>query len=111
MSIVYQTNKTTGITYAYEATSVWIPELKQPRSKRKYLGRVDEYGNIIPSCGKRGRKQSSGPSKTENKQNQELEAAKKTIQLQTQRILELEAEIRKLQNIIRKSVNSLSEAL
>ena len=40
-SVVYQTNKQTGITYAYESISYWDKEKKQPRSKRKYLGRVD----------------------------------------------------------------------
>ena len=47
-SIVYQTNKQTGITYAYESVSYWDKEKKQPRSKRQYLGRVDpETGEII----------------------------------------------------------------
>lgn len=48
--IVYQTNKRTGIKYAYESFSYWDPDKKQPRSKRKYIGRVDpETGEIIPS--------------------------------------------------------------
>ena len=47
-SIVYQTNKQTGITYAYESVSYWDKDKKQPRSKRQYLGRVDpETGDII----------------------------------------------------------------
>lgn len=48
MAVVYQTNKKSGITYAYESSSYWVPELNQPRSKRTYLGRVDDDGNIIP---------------------------------------------------------------
>ena len=49
MAIVYVTNKKTGKKYAYESVSVWNPELKQPRAKRKYLGVVDEEtGEIIP---------------------------------------------------------------
>ena len=48
-SIVYQTDKKTGIKYAYESTSYWDKEKKQPRSKRKYIGKVDpETGEIIP---------------------------------------------------------------
>ena len=42
MAIIYVKNKKTGRRYAYESTSVWNPELKQPRAKRKYLGVVDE---------------------------------------------------------------------
>ena len=46
--IVYQTNKKTGVKYAYESISYWDPEKKQPRSKRKYLDKVDpETGEII----------------------------------------------------------------
>lgn len=55
MTISYRKDKKSGITYAYECTSVWVPELKQARNHRKYLGRVDENGNIIPSSGRRGR--------------------------------------------------------
>ena len=48
--IVYQTNKRTGITYAYESVSYWDPDKKQPRSKRRYIGRVDsETGEIVSS--------------------------------------------------------------
>ncbi|MBO4378627.1 MAG: hypothetical protein IKS87_02625 [Lachnospiraceae bacterium] len=48
-SIVYQVDKKTGIKYAYESTSYWDKEKKQPRSKRRYIGKVDpETGEIIP---------------------------------------------------------------
>ena len=48
--IVYQTDKKTGAKFAYESVSYWDKEKKQPRSKRKYLGKVDpETGEIIPS--------------------------------------------------------------
>lgn len=48
--IVYQTDKKSGVKYAYESISYWDKEKKQPRSKRKYLGRVDpETGEIISS--------------------------------------------------------------
>lgn len=62
MTISYRKDKKSGITYAYECTSVWVPELKQARNHRKYLGRVDEQGNIIPSSGKRGRPPKEAPS-------------------------------------------------
>ena len=48
--IVYQTDKRTGITYAYESISYWDKEKQQPRSKRKYIGKVDPVTKeIIPS--------------------------------------------------------------
>ena len=47
-SIVYQTDKKTGVKYAYESTSYWDKEKKQPRSTRKYIGKVDpETGEIL----------------------------------------------------------------
>ena len=52
-SIVSQIDKKTGAKYAFESVSYWDKEKKQPRSKRKYLGKVDpETGEIIPSRGK-----------------------------------------------------------
>lgn len=55
MPIVKYKNQS-GVTYAYEQTSVYDPEKKQSRPVRKYLGRVDpETGEIISTEGKRGR--------------------------------------------------------
>ena len=49
-AIVYQTNKQTGITYAYESVSYWDKQKKQSRAKRRCIGRVDsETKEIIPT--------------------------------------------------------------
>jgi transposase len=49
-AIVYQTNKRTGVTYAYESVSYWDKGKKQSRAKRKCIGRVDpETNKIIPT--------------------------------------------------------------
>ena len=48
MGIIYQKDRRSGITYAYESTSVWNKELKQSRAKRKLIGRVDpDTGEIL----------------------------------------------------------------
>ena len=53
MGIVYQTDKRSGITYAYENQSFWDPALKRSRSKRKLIGRVDkDTGEIVPTDGR-----------------------------------------------------------
>ena len=50
MAIVKQTNKKTGITYVYESHSYRDKETKQPRAKRKLIGRIDEEtGEIVPT--------------------------------------------------------------
>ena len=49
-AIVYQTNKKTGITYAYESVSHWDKVKQQSRAKRTCIGRVDpETKEIIPT--------------------------------------------------------------
>jgi len=53
MSIVHQTDKRSGITYAYESISHWDKEKKQSRSKRTLIGRVDpKTSTIIPTDGR-----------------------------------------------------------
>ena len=59
MAIVKVHNKQRGITYVYESESYWDKELKQPRSNRKLIGKLDpETGEIIPT-GPRGRKKTA----------------------------------------------------
>ena len=49
--------------YVYDAHSTWIPELKQPRSTTRLLGKIDpSTGEMVPT-GKRGRPRKN-PEKT-----------------------------------------------
>ncbi|SKA70615.1 hypothetical protein SAMN02745213_02347 [Succinivibrio dextrinosolvens DSM 3072] len=48
MGLVYVRNKKTGVTYVYENQSYWDKELKQPRSIRKLIGKLDpDTGKFI----------------------------------------------------------------
>jgi len=70
--IVYQVNKKTGIKYAYESVSYWDKEKQQPRSKRKYIGRVDEEtGEIIRENENKTEKEARKPA-SDNAEFQEL---------------------------------------
>lgn len=61
-TIVYQKDKRSGITYAYQSVSYWDKEKKQSRAKRTLIGRLDsETGAIIPTDG-RGRKKQEVPA-------------------------------------------------
>ena len=61
MAIVKQTDKRSGITYAYETTYYWDKEKKQSRSKRVCIGKVDPAtGEIVPTRG-RAKKGESKP--------------------------------------------------
>ena len=52
-AIVYQTDKRSGITYAYESISFWDKDKKQSRSKRTLIGRVDnDTQQIVPTDGR-----------------------------------------------------------
>lgn len=52
-SIVHQTDKRSGITYAYESAAYWDKQKKQSRSKRRLIGRVDSLtGQIVPTDGR-----------------------------------------------------------
>ncbi len=61
VAIIYQKDKRSGITYAYESVSYWDKNKQQSRSKRTLIGRVDnETGEIVPTDG-RGRKEKELP--------------------------------------------------
>lgn len=56
MAIIKKYNKTNNTTYVYESISYWDKEKKQPRSKRKLIGKIDpDTGEIVPTE-KRGRR-------------------------------------------------------
>ena len=49
-AIIFQTDKRTGITYAYESISHWDKEKKQYRARRTLIGKVDpDNGEIVPT--------------------------------------------------------------
>ncbi len=66
-SIIKKLNKQTGVTYVYESESYWDKEKKQPRSKRKLIGKIDEEtGEIVPTGGKGNRKKKNTSDISEN---------------------------------------------
>lgn len=65
-AIVYQANKKTGVTYAYESISYWDKDKQQSRAKRKCIGRVDpETQKVVPTRKRKtptsGKKTKRGP--------------------------------------------------
>ncbi len=47
-------NKKTGVTYVYESTFYWDEEKKQPRNKRKLIGKLDSVTGEIVLTDSRG---------------------------------------------------------
>ena len=59
MSVVYHTNKKTGVTYAYENHPYWDKDKQQSRANRMPLGKVDpRTGQIVPTRDYKRRKES-----------------------------------------------------
>lgn len=70
MAIVKQTDKRTGITYAYETVYFWDKEKQQSRCKRTIVGKVDpQSGEIVKT---RGRATKKSDSKTVSKEKVSL---------------------------------------
>ena len=60
MAIVTQTDKRTGITYAYETKYYWDKTKQQSRATRACVGKVDPAtGQIIPTRGRAKKKQTA----------------------------------------------------
>lgn len=64
-SIIFQTDKRSGITYAYESTSYRDKKTGQPRAKRKLVGRWDEASqSIVDTDGRMRNKHKQPQQKT-----------------------------------------------
>ena len=106
-SIVYQVDKKTGTKYAYESVSYWDKEKRQPRSKRKYIGKVDPVTGEIIIKGERKKH-----SDDNNEKSLELSRLYEEIKLKDQSIERLSKELKeaqkendKLRNLLRKIKN------
>lgn len=96
MGIVYQKDKRSGITYAYENHSYWDKELKRSRSKRKLIGRLnEETGQIVPTDGRC--KKNSPYQKPE-----ETEESKILDEIKPMKISELRKEVVRLRLKVRE---------
>ena len=92
MGIVYQTDKRSGITYAYENQSFWDSELKRSRSKRKLIGRVDkETGQIVPTD---GRCKKRSPSYEGDDSGYQMPKTMKELRAEIKRLLEENAALK-----------------
>ena len=104
-SIVYQTNPVTGVKYAYESVSYWDKDKKAPRSKRKYIGRVDpETGEIIKGAGKKKSSVQAAEDASGNSMNLQEQLEKKDTE-----IAELRKELEEMTVRLNKAERILKE--
>ncbi len=99
MAIVRQTDKRTGITYVFEQISTWNPELKQSRSKRRLLGKIDpETGEMVPT-GPVGRPRTKAADKEST--SSEVASLKKALAASQKKVADLSEEIWRLEGRLR----------
>ena len=107
-SIIKKLNKQTGVTYVYESESYWDKEKKQPRSRRKLIGKIDEEtGEIVPTGGRGNRKKGELTDIPENlSPDRDLEAL---CMEQAGQIRQDEAEIAALKKQVMELTLSVNE--
>lgn len=108
MSIIKQYDPRSGKTYVYESQSYWDKEKKQPRAKRRLIGRLDEAtGEVVPTDG-RGRKRKSPAVPAGSTDVEKLQAE---LREKEARIRQLEEENRGLKQKNQDVADSLKELL
>lgn len=107
MAIVKVYNKARDITYVYESESYWDKDLKQPRSHRRLIGRIDpDTGNIVPT-GRKPKKQDSQIVASDTVDYKVLyEKALITIEQKNSQILELKSHLATAESVA-KSLRSV----
>ncbi len=109
MSIVKLKDKRSGTTYVYESESYWDKEKKQPRSRRKLIGKLDEAtGEIIPT-GKSGRKKGSSAQRDDAPSPEPITEYIRAIEEKDAQIRDLKAENKALKKEKQEILRTLNE--
>ncbi len=113
--IVKSTDKRTGVTYVYESESYWDKEKKQPRAKRKLIGKIDEEtGEIVPTASRGRKKKDPGPSSgADNEASVSALKEEYTEQIRQKdiEIALLEQELTKLKAVVARFLKDASDLI
>jgi signal peptidase I len=110
MAIVKVHNKARNITYVYESVSYWDKELKQPRSHRKLIGRIDPVtGDIVPTR-KRTKSNTAASSHSDTDYKALYEQALATIAQKDSIIAELRSQLTAAENDNRSCRRTMKKA-
>ena len=112
MATVKVHNKARNVTYVYESVSYWDKELRQPRSHRKLIGRIDPAtGDIVPT-GKRGRSDAANdiPQHSDTDYRALYEQALATIAQKDTLIAELRSQLAAVESDNRYCRRSMKKA-
>lgn len=103
--IIYRTDASSGRTYAYSSESYWDKEKQQPRSKRKYLGRVDpETGEIVKSrqTGKNYSWKAPAGDESTPDESPEVSRLKSELEQKNAQLLSLREEVKALEAKVKR---------
>ncbi len=114
-SYVKYKDKKSGTVYVYESESYWDKEKKQPRNRRKLIGKIDEEtGEIVPTAGHKRKKQdpetSSGPASKSSQDALEKKYVN-LLQQQEAKISQLEKENQELKEAREGLLQGISDVL
>ena len=120
MAIINLYNKKLNVTYVYDSVSYWDKDLKQPRSKRKLIGKRDPVTNeIIPTSGRGRRQNADAPSEKKSvhsdssadlKYEKCLDREKDTtIQEQKKQIADLQSRLRACLSAMKQAESLLNK--
>lgn len=111
MAIVKVHNKARNITYVYESESYWDKELKQPRSHRKLIGRIDPVtGEVVPTSRKSKKEGTSLQTHSDTNYKKLYEQALSTIEQKDAIILDLRSRLAAAENDSRACRRVISSA-
>ena len=113
MAIIDVHNKKRGITYVYDSFSYWDKELKQPRSRRRLLGRRNpDTGELVPT-----RKRGATPSAAAAAADSDTDYAtlyrrsQKTIREKDALILDLRRRLAEARRLLSRQDKGIAKAL
>ena len=113
MAIIDVHNKKRGITYVYDSFSYWDKELKQPRSRRRLLGRRNpDTGELVPT-----RKRGTTPSAAAAAADSDTDYAtlyrrsQKTIREKDALILDLRRRLAEARRLLSRQDRGIAKAL
>ena len=113
MAIIDVHNKKRGITYVYDSHSYWDKELKQPRSRRRLLGRRDpDTGELVPTR-KRGTASSATPASADSVTDYATlyRRIQKTIRQKDALILRLRRELAEARRLLSRQAKGIAKAV
>ena len=113
MAIIDVHNKKRGITYVYDSFSYWDKELKQPRSKRRLLGRRDpDTGALVPT-----RKREVAPAVASTRPDSDTDYAtlyrrsQKAIREKDALIFRLRGELAEARRLLSRQAKGIAKAV